>query len=67
MTRAKITSRIQSRARFHAMNAIGMDWKHEALAVDYIAESLADERFPADQAQIAAQAAWDNTKSQPPN
>lgn len=64
--RYTITSRIQARARFHAMTVSVAKWDTDALAVDTIAMALQGERFPAEQAQIAAQAAWDNTKSQPP-
>jgi hypothetical protein len=68
--RYTITSRIQARARFHAMTVAATtgsgQWDAEALAVETIATELIRERFPAEQAQIAAQAAWDNTKSQPP-
>jgi hypothetical protein len=55
--RYTITSRIQARARFHAMTVAQIAAQ---------AAELIRERFPAEQAQIAAQAAWDNTKSQPP-
>jgi hypothetical protein len=64
--RYKLKSLIESRALYHAMTVSVAKWDTDALAVDTIAMALQGERFPADQAQIAAQAAWDNTKSQPP-
>jgi hypothetical protein len=66
--RYKLKSIIETRAERLTRELLAKSWDQEALVVDTVSlQLMTDYRYPEAASRKAAQAAWDNTETQPPN